>query len=205
MNLFYSIYLVNNWEYIFRTQMDLLIQSGLYNQCKEIRFYMTGDESNRIALKQIVTGLDKIKYIKDSSDNNYEWPALLDLVNNYTDFNLYFHSKGVTKTSQHVADWRKLMEYFTIECWPKCIKLLQAGIDMVGVNLNIIPHLHYSGNFFWVSGEYLKKFKGQLPGNIQDRLLCEFVICSMQPTISSLHQSNVNHYHQSYPSHFYKT
>ena len=78
---------------------------------------------------------------------------------------LYLHDKGTRRPSGQdsqldtffkQADWRKLQEYFLIEVFEDCLLQLDRGWNACGALLRKWPHLHYSGNFWWVRCDYIK-------------------------------------------------
>ena len=77
---------------------------------------------------------------------------------------LYLHDKGTRRPSGQdsqldtffkQADWRKLQEYFLIEVFEDCLLQLDRGWNACGALLRKWPHLHYSGNFWWVRCDYI--------------------------------------------------
>jgi len=82
-------------------------------------------------------------------------------------FGLYFHSKGVTafpnyfkkgevSTFENYFYWRKYLEWGFIERWETCVGGLYTN-DAAGCNFNYDPFPHFSGNFWWVRSDYLRK------------------------------------------------
>jgi hypothetical protein len=90
---------------------------------------------------------DTMKWVRDYSANN---PG---------DYILFFHTKGLTHYNRPTEDWRKYMEYFSIERWGDCIAKLDEGYDCCGVMWNIDTPIgiwpHYSGAFWWANTSYI--------------------------------------------------
>lgn len=68
---------------------------------------------------------------------------------------LYIHSKGYVSNTAHVSAWRQILNHYTIEQWPKCLKYLQVT-DVVGVKDKKTPEYMVSGNFWWSKSEYVR-------------------------------------------------
>ena len=80
-----------------------------------------------------------------------------------SDYIFYFHTKGASKQKEAVYDniksWRNLMHYFNIEKIKSVFKIFEnSKFNTYGVLLNQIGNfkLHYSGNFWWMRGQYAK-------------------------------------------------
>ena len=80
---------------------------------------------------------------------------------------MYMHTKGLshfynsptnTPWASNVNTWRKFMEYVCIDEWRDCVKDLEH-CDATGMNLYKEPFTHYSGNFWWSTGEHIAKLK----------------------------------------------
>lgn len=83
--------------------------------------------------------------------------------------NFYFHDKGCSKhsetpgteeyeTSRNIFYWRKYMEWFLLERPTLCLRaILHHGSQTCGVDLRGFPSMHYSGNFWSASCDYVKE------------------------------------------------
>lgn len=146
---------------------------------------------------------NKFQIIKHQpNDSSYERLTLESLRSfaKADDFILYVHSKGVKYTDtqwlQLVGDWRRYMSYHTIKDWRKCVQFLENGSEVVGANFQTEPERHFSGNFWWARGDYIRT----LPEKIGNQELDpEMYICQAAKTVTSLSNSNVNHYRSLYP------
>jgi hypothetical protein len=80
-------------------------------------------------------------------------------INNPNDNVLYFHTKGITHYTIPAEDWRRYMEYFTVENWTDCVQKLNEGYDCCGVMWNsetvwgVFPH--FSGTMWWAKCSYI--------------------------------------------------
>jgi hypothetical protein len=86
---------------------------------------------------------------------------------NMTRINFYFHDKGCSKYSEapgteeydkskNIFYWRKYMEWFLLERPTLCMRaILNHGSKTCGVDLRGFPSMHYSGNFWSASCDYV--------------------------------------------------
>jgi hypothetical protein len=72
-------------------------------------------------------------------------------------FVLYLHTKGVTRPSPSVSDWRACMLYWLVERWEECIAKLAKGYEAVGINQVDSPVRHFQGNFWWATTPHIRK------------------------------------------------
>ena len=86
---------------------------------------------------------------------------------------LYMHTKGVHDHGDFAAkwQWRKIMQAAVVTHHQRCIQLLDAGYDAVGINavnmfmeghertmkVNKEHAWHYSGNFWWASTAHIAR------------------------------------------------
>lgn len=103
----------------------------------------------------------------------YEFPTLEMLhtfsINNPDYYCLYLHTKGVSRPSTAVDDWRRCMLFFLVEHWEENVKALRNGYDACGVNLLKKPTPHFQGNYFWAKASYISTL-----GNVRGMVLPRF-------------------------------
>lgn len=176
--IFYHIYLFLDWYPIVKEQMEKLKSSNLLTNSKlKIGVVHEKNPTNEIEkLKALLTEYYnyEIMFIKHTTSS-----AESDTISQMKNFSdeckkkekiLYFHTKGVTqqKTEHEIPckNWRRMMEYFLIENWQKCVSILDEDYDCCGINYqNHAAYIEgerklikiYNGNFFWVNSEYVKK------------------------------------------------
>jgi hypothetical protein len=117
---------------------------------------------------------------------------------------LYLHTKGVSYhvCPPSVVDWRNMMLYFLIN--NDCIKLLD-DYDIVGCNYLENPSRpHFSGNFWWTRASHVVKLKPIETSVKHDAEWWIFSNNESSPSYYSMHNSNINHYHELYPLEKYK-
>lgn len=194
--IFSHNYIANNWFEIVEEQLQLLLNSGLYDKASNI-FYCCYAENEFDFYKfyNLVKTKDqkhKINIITHSiNDNEKQTLLFMQLVcKSYQDaYLLYFHTKGVTTKQRNetiqdvnIKSWRMLMNFFNIENWNKCIQKISEGNDICGVLYGYWVSNHhqgsyFAGNFWWTNSNYFN----QLPSmeNRDNRMGCETLITSL--------------------------
>lgn len=173
---------------IIDEQLKTIRNSEIYDVLDVVHCCLVGDDrSNFIYLLEHIPKYgDKFKISKTGwNDNTYEIFTLNYMKDKITEdgIYLYLHSKGVTKSSSEpVRDWRRCMEYFLIINGKKCIdKIENEKYDTVGIMKHPTYHYpHYSGNFWWASGSYLKKLFNEKQ-IMNDYYGCEMYLLSNNP------------------------
>jgi len=112
---------------------------------------------------------------------------------------LYLHTKGISYPKSdpkyiHSTDWINMMLYFLVNNSYNCLTLLDTN-DTVGCNYNKNPSPHFSGNFWWAKTNYLAQLSTNTLINKMD---AEWWVHTGNPTYKSLHNSNINHFNESY-------
>lgn len=93
-------------------------------------------------------------------------------------FVLYHHSKGVTAPGDAFkAHHRRTMEQAVVWNWAQCVRDLERGYDIVGINYvdpktrPVLPGRFYAGNFWWATARYLLELP---PLAAQARDYCDY-------------------------------
>lgn len=195
MYIYIHVCCIGNYLDVFNELIQKIKDSGLYDKVKEIRCCVLGNST--------ILFHDKIVLRKNSLDLNLYEAFTINTIKEDAqkeEFNvLYLHTKGVTKcySTQYIniKSWVDYMTYFNIHQHEKCVALLNEN-DTVGVNINIKPELHYSGNFWWSKSSYLNKL-GEC--TIKTYNSPEFWLTEKKiGKYVSLWYSNVNHYMEYY-------
>lgn len=191
--IFYHAALMNKkWKPIVKDQVNKLKSVGLDKKAK-LFCSLLGSNSDRDKFKKMYPMFEII--FEDTNFKNYEFP-ILNYIKKYSkkhdEYIFYFHSKGVSITPKNIAEyetnydiimenieaWRKFLEYFTIENYKTCIHQLDF-YDVVSANLSTFPYIHYAGNYWWTTTNYIKTLPpvDQAPFQKNDiRYRCEFWI-----------------------------
>lgn len=115
---------------------------------------------------------------------------------------LYLHTKGASydETFEVIEDWRRMMVHFVVEQADEALSRLDED-DVVGCNLLASPRPHFSGNFWWARGSYLRTLPSPAA---ESRHAAEWWVCSGSTVrASSLHDSGLDHYRNTYPRESY--
>lgn len=197
---------IANWRDILEEQLERIKTSGLYEACDGILMGVVGTESVNYLKRKYPK---VIMFFQYQDVKLYERPTLLSLYDlckhNQQAFVLYLHTKGVSKSDNNlthcIRDWRRYMEYFSIDQWRICVDVLKKeGVDVCGVNWVEIPSPHFSGNFWWAKARYIVT----LPRYIgEDYFAPEMWLGLNNPNYHSFHQSGISHYEQLYPEDIY--
>lgn len=171
INIFYHMFCITDAFQRFNRTLTKIVKSGLINVVDKIYVNCVGEESQ--AFSEKISNLNLNELITISCSNHHASEAdTLNLLRNFAITNpngksLYLHSKGVwrnhTKRKRHprgfkrqaVQDWIDAMEYFLIEEYESCIKLLDE-YDNCGIRYYAKKGLSmYAGNFWWATNKYL--------------------------------------------------
>lgn len=193
------------WEQVVAEQLARIRSSGLYDRMTRLFVGVVGPSCQSFSPAD-----EKIEVVHRSPDlQEYEFPTL-NYVRSFCQSNdgfvFYIHTKGIFRDTEMSTDWRRYMEYFLIERHEDCLGIL-AHSDVCGVNWQLVPWPHFSGNFWWARAQYvatlpaLDTSEPVVAGwNLGERHHCERWVCSgPEVRVSSLHQTHLNHYASRYP------
>ena len=129
----------------------------MFNDCKKMYISVVGPGR----MEDVIPKSDKIELIHQSDDPLANEFPTIHLIQKVCKENkcyvLYYHLRGVTSPLDNlcVVDQRHYMTHFNVERYKECIFLLDYGFDAVGVDLDIEPRCHFSGNFWWSRSEHI--------------------------------------------------
>lgn len=118
---------------------------------------------------------------------------------------LYFHSKGYFSNTAHISSWRQVLNHFTIEEWPRCLKHL-GHADVVGIKDAHSTDHSVSGNFWWSKSEYIRRLPEPInssvyqiqpdfhPHGVSYRYAFENWISLETPTVHHMIDTRIDHY-----------
>jgi hypothetical protein len=150
---------------ITEEQTVLLENTGLLDAADEVNMMLHFDENNFKWLKDRWNNKTNVKYqfFNESYKEWYEATTMHQIQEDChaTDENYYvlcITHKGISHKAEGHQNWRKYMQYFTIEKWKECVAKLDEGYDIVGAAyLNNQPTPFFPGTFFWAKASYLRK------------------------------------------------
>lgn len=199
------------WRRSWLMLMNQIKDSGLYDECEQIRCGVVSDEG--YIIPDDLFADYKVSIIHSGHSSEHERPTLLHMqkasVNNESDMFLYCHTKGIrwygTSKEANVVDWIKLLIYWNITLWKNAVDALKS-YDTYGCNITTcngkFPQ-HYSGNFFWATNVYLKKLSPSIGLGYNDP---EFWPCSANPKCLNAFSSGLEgcgHYNNPFPEEKY--
>lgn len=171
INIFYHAYVAGTNE-IFLEQMSLIEKSGILEQTSNFYVNLWTDVRDlEIPLQDKII----LKVFDNKLKDEHETIKLLyDVVKDTDSYVLYFHTKGGSDPS---CEWRKLsrsqMSHQCVTLWKSAIETLKS-YDTYGIRLRERPEIHYSGNFWWATSDYIKRLNR--PVRTGNRLENEFWI-----------------------------
>lgn len=167
---------------IIDEQVNDLIESGLYDECKAI-FYGCNCKNCDSYLEKYFEKYPKFKKLNGAicpNEKTYENMTLNFMLKfskeNPKFYGLYLHTKGTSSLSKAQHDWRKFMMYFLIKNYKICIDILSRNFYTCGLNYIGPMKKHYSGNFFWFDSTYIKQL--DYIKNIKNRMSAEMWLFS---------------------------
>ena len=203
--VFYHVYQHEDWLSLFKDQFGLLKSSGLFDAADHIHLGVNGETSIESSIVRVEVNPNPLMEESDTLK------SLLAYANENDAKILYMHTKGISRPSQEMTDWRNMMEYFCIEGWQECIDLLDKH-DAVGCNFMDDCHYgfypHFSGNFWWANSEHIRGLNHSyldMNDDPESRVFREFWIGSNGGNFYQLHNSGIK-YHgvETYPSEKYR-
>ena len=113
-------------------------------------------------------------------------------VDNIKQYNfVYLHTKGGSHniTNTYINDWCELCNYFTINMWKLNLILLKY-YSCIGINLKKFPQLHFSGNYWWATGDHLDNLKEHVGDKYLDPEMYLLNKIKVKNNIDKIYQPN---------------
>lgn len=197
--VFYHAWCGGVFESIVPNQLEKIVFSGLYGAAETIRVSLVGPHAALVARVLPRYGMKFTASVVAPEDTSHERVTILAAreMAKSEDKVLYLHTKGAAspRSPANVRDWRILMEAALVMDFRDRIAELDTH-DVVGVNYRQEPKPHFSGNFWWARGDYLKK----LPPTIGPEYLDpEMYVCSRAPRVHNVLETGLDHYNSSCP------
>lgn len=201
---FLHLALAPGWQEVFDELMADIHGSGLYARTERLFLGVVGPGAAVFEIND-----DRMEVVYRAMDlAEFEFPTLLKLHQHciaHDGFVFYLHSKGVFSRGQFasVDDWRRYLTYFVVRQHEQCIRHLGNGFDVAGVNWQLRPWPHFSGNFWWARAAFIRSLPDprQLSAGDDARRGAERWI-GLRPDVrvACLHQSLIDHYQSPYPA-----
>jgi hypothetical protein len=166
VHVYYHIYAIDGVESIIEEQISLLKKHFDFPYTLNIGISIADKNTS---ISNVLNILDK-NLIRDIRAMGNEFTTL-DLIEKdietfvNSDYILYLHTKGASKQNdvnyKNIVSWRQFMNYFNIEKAKNVFKLFErTEFNTYGVLFTSIAKWRiYSGNFWWMTGEYAKTLK----------------------------------------------
>lgn len=197
---FWHICMINKYVDIISEQLDIILKSELYESVEYISAVCSGNINELAKVSELFVQYPKIRIQHTPNIKDYEFPTL-EVLKHTADSNpeffiFYFHTKGVSYPDhQGGKHWRDYMNHYVLKKWRDNVYKLKAGYSTCGVKL--VPKgsfpLHYSGNFWWTNGSYVKTLRPIESLNKNNRFDAEMWICSNNPITATLCQTFVDY------------
>ena len=193
---FYHLWTINTWRAVAERQLRRWADSGLLPATRRIFASVVGTEADEgVAILQAACG-DRLEIVHRSPDPTCSERPILEHARLFCEDReplaracWYMHAGGVPEDpcrNQHLV----------VERWRDCVAALDHH-DVCGVNWQLDPAPHFSGNFWWARPRYLSS----LPTRIgPTQLEPEQWIGTNQPSVHCPHDSETDHCRQRYPA-----
>ena len=186
MDIFFHVYLKNDFTHILLDKFKKFKASGLYEKADKIYLSLFGDiEKHQEFLSDIKDLYRKIEFVNITNkefDNEADTlNYMLKKANEYSSNTpmLYVHTKGVSHThpilKKNINAWTRYLDLYTINKWEECIQGLKDNDAAGGFYADDVIK-HFQGNFWWANSDYLKNLPRIDNLNIADLNRGEFWI-----------------------------
>ena len=195
MDIFFHVYLKNDFSHILLSKFKKFKASGLYEKANKIYLTLFGDiEQHQEFLTDLKDLYIKIEYVNII---NKEFLNEVDTLNfmikkaqGYEKNTpmLYVHTKGSSHThpilKKNINAWVRYLDLYTINKWEECLAGLEDN-DAAGGFYTQDPK-HFQGNFWWANSDYLKNLPRIDNSNISNLNRGEFWILSQTDKVYAL-------------------
>ncbi len=208
MDIFFHVYLKNDFSHILLSKFKKFKASGLYEKSNKIYLSLFGDiEKHQEFLTDLKDLYSKIEYVlianKEFDNEADTLNFMLKKAEGYEKNTpmLYVHAKGVSHThpimKKNIGAWVRYLDLYTINKWEECIQGLRDNDAAGGLYESSDPK-HFSGNFFWANSEYIQSLPRITAYNIDNYNRGEFWILSNTSKVYSLKDNPTTDRYQNY-------
>ena len=147
---------MDNASTIFDEQINRILKSNFLLEDNELHICINGSYIPFLNTIEKIAHFNNVKFVL--VHDNFLWCEIPTINyikyicdNSVDDFYIgYIHLKGCSRLNDKpCTDWRRMMEFFIIDKYKKCIKFLEHDYDAVGCNWakgtfpNFHPTCHY--------------------------------------------------------------
>ena len=165
MDIFFHVYIKNDFSHILFDKFKKLKASGLYERVDKIYLTLFGDiEYHQEFLTDLKDLYSKIEYVlisnKEFNNEADTFNFMLKKAESYEKNTpmLYIHTKGASHThpilKKNINAWVRYLDLYTINKWEECLAGLDDN-DAAG-GFYVEDPKHFQGNFWWANSDYLK-------------------------------------------------
>ena len=165
MDIFFHVYIKNDFSHILLDKLKKLKASGLYERVDKIYLTLFGDiEYHQEFLTDLKDLYSKIEYVlisnKEFNNEADTFNFMLKKAESYEKNTpmLYIHTKGASHThpilKKNINAWVRYLDLYTINKWEECLAGLDDN-DAAG-GFYVEDPKHFQGNFWWANSSYLK-------------------------------------------------
>ena len=171
VRIYYHIYSIEGVESIIDEQLSLIEKYFDFPYILNIGISIADDTSPTDSIIKLFNDYNELNYtIRDICPKGNEF-VTLNLIEKdkeffeNSDYIFYFHTKGASKIKNKnkylkTVNWRNFMQHFNIERIETIFRIFdKTDFNTYGAVLrtsNHPNHTIYSGNFWWMTGEYAK-------------------------------------------------
>ena len=195
MDIFFHVYLKNDFSHILLGKFKKFKASGLYEKANKIYLTLFGDiEQHQEFLTDLKDLYSKIEYVlitnKEFDNEADTFNFMLKKAESYEKNTpmLYVHTKGVSHThpilKKNINAWVRYLDLYTINKWERCLVGLEDN-DAAG-GFYVEDPKHFQGNFFWANSNYIKNLSRINNLNIANLNRGEFWILSNTDKVYAL-------------------
>ena len=161
VHVYYHIYAIDGVEDIITEQLNLIKKHFDFPYNLHVGISIAKENQST---SHILSMIDNIRDIR-AMGNEFTTLELIEKDKEKfgdNDYILYIHTKGASKQNyinfENIISWRHLMNYFNIEKVKDVFKLFErTDFNTYGVLFGRAGKwTMYSGNFWWMKGEYAK-------------------------------------------------
>jgi hypothetical protein len=208
MDIFFHVYLKNDFSHILLSKFKKFKASGLYEKSNKIYLSLFGDiEKHQEFLTDLKDLYSKIEYVNiTNKEFHNEADTLNFMLKKAEGYEkntpmLYVHTKGASHThpilKKNINAWVRYLDLYIINKWEECIQGLKDN-DAAGGLYEASNPKHFSGNFFWANSEYIKSLPRLNKSNIDNYNRGEFWILSNTSKVYSLKDNPTTDRYQNY-------
>jgi hypothetical protein len=165
MDIFFHVYLKNDFTHILLSKFKKFKASGLYDRSDKIYLTLFGDvEKYQEFLTDLRDLYSKIEYVLISNKEfNNEADTFNFMLKKASEYEkntpmLYVHTKGASHThpilKKNVNAWVRYLDLYNINKWEECLEGLKDN-DAAG-GFYVEDPKHFQGNFWWANSDYIR-------------------------------------------------